>query len=407
MEELTHLVGGGRKKNTFIDIVLNEYEDTSSPAFGKNAATVRNVLLRKYPQYKNQLTPAFVRSTLETHSPAYSTTRVTTQQPKSFRGTSFYSPHPHYRWHVDLQDMTIFKKAGKRSKKGTEYNFMLVCVDDFSNFFMIELIKNKRAATVLNAVIKIIQRVKSVPIFIYCDKGSEFDNKLFTDRSTNGFRVQFTIDRRKAVYAERAIRTLRRGLEQYFAIRPFDNDIKSAVKTIVNGHNHSPSGRNPRRPDGTYSTPFEVITTPSLMDEMEDALRTRRSRQYTTNLRKKIINKLPKFKEGDLVRYLLRREKFSKESALSGSWTREIYRILRVHRAHSFKPMHTYTLCKLNTTVPIPGLPSLPEYQIKKATITPRQTFPVERILKKRKNKVLVKWRDYDVPTWEPRRYVR
>ena len=318
---------------------------------------------------------------------------------------SFYSPHPHYRWHVNLQDMTIFKRAGKRSKKGTEYNFVLVCVDDFSNFFMIELIKNKWAATVLNAIIKIIQRVKSMPVFIYCDKGSEFDNKLFTDRSTNGFRVQFTIDRRKAVYAERAIRTLRRGLEQYFAIRPFDNDIKSAIKTIINGHNHSPSRRNPRRLDGTYSTPFEVIMTPSLMDKMEDALRTRRSRQYTMNLRKKIINKLPKFKEGDLVRYLLHREKFLKESTLSGSWTREIYRILRVHRVHSFKPMHTYTLCKLNMTVPIPGLPSLPEHQIKKATITLRQTFPVERILKKRKNKVLVKWQDYDVPTWEPRRY--
>ena len=141
--------------------------------------------------------------------------------------------------------MTIFKRAGKRSKKGTEYNFMLVCIKDFSNFFMIELIKNKRAATVLNAVIKIIQRVKSMPVFIYCDKGSEFDNKLFTDQSTNGFRVQFTIDRRKAVYAERAIRTIRRGLEQYFTIRPFDNDIKSAVKTIVNGHSHSPSRRNP------------------------------------------------------------------------------------------------------------------------------------------------------------------
>ena len=141
------------------------------------------------------------------------------------------------------------------------------------------------------------------------------------------------------------------------------------------------------------------------MDQMEKALHTHQSQQCTTNLKKNIIGKLPKFKTGDLVRYLLCREKFSKEATLSGSWTREVYRILRVHRAHSFKPMHTYTLCKLNTTVPILGLPSLPEHQIKKATITPRQTFPVERILKKRKNKVLVKWQDYDVPTWEPRRY--
>ena len=253
-------------------------------------------------------------------------------------------------------------------------------------------------------MIKIIQQVKSMPIFIYCDKGSEFD-KLFTDRSTNGFRVQFTIDRRKAVYAERAIRTIRRGLEQYFTMRPFDDNIKAAIKTIVNGHNNSPSRRNPRHPDGTHASPLKVITTPTLMDKMKEALHARRSQQYTTNLQKKVIGKLPKFKEGDLVRYLLHREKFSKEATLSGSWTREIYRILRVHRAHLFKPMQTYTLCKLNTTVPVPGLPSLREHQIKKASITPRQTFPVECILKKRKNKVLVKWQEYDVPTWEPRRY--
>ena len=245
---------------------------------------------------------------------------------------------------------------------------MLICVDDFSNFFMVELIKNKRAATVLNAMLKIIQRVKSIPTFIYCDKGSEFDNKLFKDHDTNGFRVQFTIDRRKAIYAERAIHTIRKGLEQYFILRPRDSDIKRAVKTIVNGHNHSPSRRNPPslHGDGTKATPFEVVTTPSLMDQMEVILRTRRENQYTTNLSKQIIGKEPKFKKGDLVRYLLRREKFSKESNLSGSWTTEIYQVHRVHKAHSFKPMHTYTLSELNKNVLIGGLPTLPEYQLKK-----------------------------------------
>ena len=119
------------------------------------------------------------------------------------------------------------------------------------------------------------------------------------------------------------------------------------------------------------------------MDKMEDALRTRRSRQYTTNLRKKIINKLPKFKEGDLVRYLLRREKFSKESALSGSWTREIYRILRVHRAHSFKPMHTYTLCKTQHDRACPGTTFLARTPNKKSnhhtsTNISRRTHPQE-----------------------------
>ena len=93
---------------------------------------------------------------------------------------------------------------------------MLVCVDDFSNYIMVELIKNKRATTVLNAFVKIIKRERAIPVIVYCDNGSEFNNKLFVDRKTNGFRVQVTIDRRKAVYTECAIRTIRRLLEQYY-----------------------------------------------------------------------------------------------------------------------------------------------------------------------------------------------
>ena len=199
MEELTKRKKGQRGR--LVDLIVNEYENTSSPAFGKSSNVVRDILLRKFPQEKKNLTPLLVRNALERHSTTYATTR-TTRKKRQFDGTSFYSRHPHHRWHVDLQDMTIFKRAGKLSKKGTTYSFMLVCVDDFSNFLMVELLPNKRAVTVLNGIIKVIQRVHAVPIIVYCDKGSEFDNKLFKDKETNGFRVQFTIDRRKAVYAE-------------------------------------------------------------------------------------------------------------------------------------------------------------------------------------------------------------
>ena len=396
MEELKR-----KKKGNLIDLVVNEYENTSSPAFGKNSTTVREILLKKYPTERKILTPSFVKGTLEKHSSTYATTRVVQRKRKQFSGTSFYSRHPHHRWHVDLQDMTIFKKAGKLSKKGTAYSFMLVCVDDFSNFLMVDLLPNKKAATVLNGMVKIIKRVHAVPVLIYCDKGSEFDNKLFKDRETNGFRVQFTIDRRKAVYAERAIRTIRRGLQQYFILRPHDNNIKKAVKTVVNGHNHTPSRRGPARNDGSRSTPFEIITDPALVDGMENILKQRRQLQYTTNVRKSVIAKRPLFKVGDLVRYLLRRDAFTKEASLSGSWTSEIYRILRVHKAHDMKPMHTYTLAKLNSIIPVPSLPPLPENQLKRAFVNPQQTFPVKKVLKRRKNRVLIKWQGYKVPTWE------
>ena len=85
--------------------------------------------------------------------------KESTPKNKYFCGTSFYSNHPHYRWHVDLQDMSIFKK----SKISTRYDFMLICVDDFSNYIMVRLLCNKNARSVHNAIIDIIKAEKNNP----------------------------------------------------------------------------------------------------------------------------------------------------------------------------------------------------------------------------------------------------
>ena len=200
MEELT---GGGRRivarhKKTTNNLqslkrhVIDAYQDTNSPAFSKSANTVRAVLANKFP--KLHFTNRFVQDTLNELSTTYSRTRLVNKN-KHFFGTSFYSPHPHHRWHVDLQDMSIFRK----SNISIMYNFMLVCVDNFSNYIMIKLLRDKKAKTVHTAMINIIKETGAIPTIVYCDKGSEFDNSLFNDPKTNFFKVQFTVDRRKAV----------------------------------------------------------------------------------------------------------------------------------------------------------------------------------------------------------------
>ena len=183
-------------------MIIREYEDPDSPAFGKTASTVRRVVMKKNPMHK-KITNKLVQTTLESVSSTYSRTRKVNKN-KFFHSTGFYSTHPHYRWHVDLQDMTIFRKSFDIAKKDT-YNFMLICVDDFSNYLMVDLIKDKCTTTVLNSMIKIIQRKGHILNIVDCDQGSKFKNKLFDNPKTNGFQVQFTIDRRKAVYAEQAI----------------------------------------------------------------------------------------------------------------------------------------------------------------------------------------------------------
>ena len=135
-----------------------------------------------------------MRKILEELSTTYSKTHQTKMN-KFFFGTSFCSNHPHFRWHVDLQDMSIFK----HSHISGRYNFMLICVDDFSNYIMTCLLCDKRASTVHKAIIEIIRNEGQIPTIICCDQGSEFKNKLFNNCHENRFQVQFTIDRCKAV----------------------------------------------------------------------------------------------------------------------------------------------------------------------------------------------------------------
>ena len=84
-----------------------KYENPKSPAFGKNSQTIKKAVVRKYPHFKGYLTDKFTQNVLERLSMTYSTMRKLKRN-KYFHSMSLYSTHPHYRWHVVLQDMTIF-----------------------------------------------------------------------------------------------------------------------------------------------------------------------------------------------------------------------------------------------------------------------------------------------------------
>ena len=310
------------------------------------------VLANKFPNL--HFTNRFVKDTLKELSTTYLRTRLVNKN-KHFFGTSFYSPQPHHRWHVDLQNMSIFRK----SNISTMYNFMLVCVNNFSNYIMINLLQDKKAKTVHTAMITIIKETGAIPTIVYCDKGSEFDNRLFNNPKTNFFKVQFMVDRRKAVYADRAIRTIRKSLEQLFIMRPNKN-MNDAVRIVMSAHNSSLSRRNPVLPNGIHVSPHQVIKSSKLSDEMERLLQNKCLGQYK-NITKRVINKSPKFKIADIVRYLKRKSKFSKEASLTGNWSDKTYNIHSINEAHSFKPMRTYVLGELGTSLPAYGLPEIRE----------------------------------------------
>ena len=65
--------------------------------------------------------------------------------------------------------------------------------------------------------------------------------------------------------------------------------------------------------------------------------------------------------------------------------------------------MHIYILSKLGKDIPTNELPPIQENLLKPANYGKKDLFLIEKILKKNKNRVLVKWLNYKVPTWEPR----
>ena len=64
--------------------------------------------------------------------------------------------------------------------------------------------------------------------------------------------------------------------------------------------------------------------------------------------------------------------------------------------------MHTYMLAELGTNKPSSELPPIREDFLKCSCVNEQDTFIVERILDKKGHKLLVKWLDYQQPTWEP-----
>lgn len=75
-----------------------------------------------------------------------------------------------------------------------------------------------------------------------------------------------------------------------------------------------------------------------------------------------------------------------------------------------------FVVSSINTNLPLPLYKihtyGKPEDVIKgsfyesELTLTKLDHFQIENILRKTKNKVLVKWQGYSEPTWEPRRYI-
>ena len=104
--------------------------------------------------------------------------------------------------------------------------------------------------------------------------------------------------------------------------------------------------------------------------------------------------KIPRFKIGDLVRISLKRRPIFDKASANIKWSQELFKIYSINRSNVI----TYKIKDLNNEL-IKGI--FYEKELQK-TKNASEVYVIEKIIRRNKNKYLVKWRGYsnDFNSW-------
>ena len=260
---------------------------------------------------------------------------------------------------TDLVDMSQYSKMNKG------YKYIFTNIDVFSKIAYAFPLKSKKIQDIKPCFKKIFKNDKSE--FIWIDKEPAFLSKemqqFFKD---NNVKIYHTNSHLKAVVIERFNRSLRELMMKEFVKNNntiWYNILPKLIK-IYNNRYHSTIKMKP------------IQVNKSNEKYIKEKI-------YTYNK----TSKNSKFKINDLIRISLkRRDLFDKPSG-NIKWSEELFKIHSINKSNVI----TYKIKDLNNNI-IDGVFYERELQESKNT---SQVYIIEKIIRKNKNKYLVKWRGY------------
>ena len=253
-------------------------------------------------------------------------------------------------WGADLADMQLISKYNKG------YRFLLCVIDLYSKYAWVVPVKDKKGETIVAAFQEILGKGRK-PNKIWVDRGSEFYNsKMNRFLEENNIERYSTFNEGKSVVAERFIRTLKNKIYKHMT-SVSKNVYIDALPKIVQTYNNTYHRTIKMKPN-------EV--TPGSVD-------------YSNNKNKKKA----KFKVGDRVRISKYKNIFTK--GYMPNWTEEVFTIKQVKNTEPW----TYVIEDLQGNT-IDG--TFYEAELQK---TNQEVFRVEKVLKRKGNKLFVKWKGY------------
>ena len=246
-------------------------------------------------------------------------------------------------WSLDILDL---KDYGPENNRG--YRYVLVTIDNFSEYGWTTPLKNKNAQTIKDSFENILIKSKRKPNLIGTDRGKEFYNNTFQDfLNKNNIKLYSRNSSYGAVFAERFNRTIRDLLKK-IVFEQGDAKWIDVLSTITKQYNN-------RVHSSTKLTPIQ------------GSLKKNESFVYKNLLdkRKKIK---PEFQLNDLVRTADLRKTFSKGDITN--WSYKLYKITEI----------------LNETIPSYKINNLPERYneslLKKTDLTIKENNSVMKKLK-------------------------
>lgn len=269
-------------------------------------------------------------------------------------------------WQIDLIDMQ------KHSRDNNGYKYILICIDTFSKYAWGRPLKTKTADDVTKAMEKILSEGDGgarIPKNIQSDDGKEFFNSKF-----GALMKQYAINHystysvMKASIVERLIRTLKHWMWQEFSLngsykwlKPFEEIVQR-----YNSKKHSTTG-----------------VTPASINKSNAAELLHR---VYNNIK---IKPQAKFKVGDNVRISKYKSLFDK--GYTGNWGVEVFKISHIQTTYP-------TTYLLEDSKGEPILGSFYEQELQ--SVKYPDVYLIEKVLKRKGNKVYVKWLGLNEKSW-------
>ena len=269
---------------------------------------------------------------------------------KKFEKRKLHAAFKDNIWGADLADMQLLSKYNKGIR------FLLCVIDIPSKYAWVVPLKDKKGVSIVTAFQSILKQSNRKANKIWVDKRSKFYNASFKKwLQDNDIVMYSTNNEGKSVVAERFIRTLKNKIYKYMTSIS-KNVYIDKLDDIVNEYNNTHHTTIKMKPidvkDNTY-----------------------------INIDKEINNKDPKFKVGDRVRISKYKNIFTK--GYTPNWSEEVFVIKKIKNTVPW----TYVINDLN------GEGTFYEKELQK---TNQEEFRIEKVIKRKGDKIYVKWKGYD-----------